>query len=71
MHTFISDYVVLFSVNYVYSVLKKPHIGKLLPLNVVIDAGEEYSIECNASGNPSPVITWYKDDSEMAANDKK
>ena len=36
----------------------------MVPPDVTLRAGESLVLRCNASGNPTPVVTWMKDDED-------
>jgi len=41
--------------------MSKPVFTKKLSGAISINAGVPYSIECDATGQPQPVIVWKKD----------
>ena len=49
--------------------LVKPQITSKTTGPVTINEGQRQTLECTASGNPKPTITWYKDNVELTLND--
>lgn len=39
---------------------ESPHIYSILPVYQLVNETDSFSIFCNATGNPPPVITWTK-----------
>lgn len=41
-----------------------------IDLNPRVPAGQTVTLHCEASGKPSPQLSWYKDDATLRPNDK-
>ena len=39
------------------------------PVDQTVIEGDETTFHCNATGNPTPVITWLKDDETLASGE--
>ncbi|CAF2746284.1 unnamed protein product [Rotaria sp. Silwood2] len=51
------------------NVCTKPKVDKLA--DVAVNIGENARIQCQYSGNPTPTITWYKDEKPIPKNDQR
>lgn len=47
-----------------------PEFAKILPGQVKVLQGQNYSLECIYKGNPIPRIVWYKDEKEVPDNER-
>ena len=55
--------------NYFLSSVTVPVSFTSTPVNQIVREGEETTFHCTATGNPTPVITWLKDEKTVASGE--
>lgn len=48
-----------------------PEFTKILPGQIKVLIGKDFSLECTYRGNPRPSIVWYKDEIPLDQNDER
>lgn len=61
---FVFKTLVTFSV-VVFFLYSVPASLDLTPVNVTVNESSSASFQCNASGDPKPVVTWFKGGSQL------
>jgi len=62
-----SNVTVVFCFTYFFLV---PASLDMNPVNMTVNESSPASFRCNASGDPKPVVTWFKGGSQLAAGNR-
>lgn len=52
---------------FVYFLFSVPASLDMHPVNMTVNESSSASFQCNASGDPKPVVTWFKGGTQLAA----